>query len=44
MSGALLQAPREDILAAEAADRALRSASRKVGLSAVAGPKVCREG
>ncbi len=41
-AGVLPIAPAEEVLAADAADRALRHARRKVGLSSVAGPRVSR--
>ena len=44
MSGALLQASPEAVILADQQDRALRVARRKVGLSAVAGPRVSRGG
>ncbi len=44
LSGALPQALPEEILSADLRDRDLRVARRKVGLSAVAGPRVRRGG
>ena len=41
-AGALPSAPVEEVLAADATDRALRIARRKAGLSSVAGPRVSR--